>query len=449
VADLIVPTGTVLTIDQAHPLAPRYGLFRMEANATIVASVDLVIKADRAEFEANCVIDARGALGVQGSNGPDPIGGNGASGGDGGAGAAGTAGYNVMIETALTRVGGLSIASDGGMGGPGGRGGNGGVGSAIGGRGGQGGPGGPGGDAGQISLAWMRAAPGLPTAPGVPPDGHIYRSDGGPGGPGGTGGYGGVASSPFGKSGTAGPNGPGGANGKSLTPEVAWRVDIAKLLWAQAQDIGPPPRSGHGLAFDPARAKLVMFGGEAEGKTLGDTWEWDGQLWTQVADTGPAPRAYHGMAYDPIGANMLVFGGASKLAGADGNGQYLSDTWGWDGEVWTQLADTGPSARQAPAMAADPVRQRVTLFSGGQIGGQGNQAISDTWEWDGAAWIQVADTGPTGRLSAKLAYDQEASVLVLFGGLGSSQRQPTPGPGTVSSGGKWLTRVRVPALITP
>ena len=30
--DLIVPAGTVLKIDQAAQVAPRYGLFRMEAN---------------------------------------------------------------------------------------------------------------------------------------------------------------------------------------------------------------------------------------------------------------------------------------------------------------------------------------------------------------------------------------------------------------------------------
>src|SRR6202007_3285520 len=105
------------------------------------------------------------------------------------------------------------------------------------------------------------------------------------------------------------------------------------------------------------------------GNPFGDTWEWDGKLWSQVADTGPAPRAFHGMAYDPAGGRVLVFGGSSATAEANPTpAQYISDTWGWDGEAWIQLADTGPSSRQAPAMAADPARQRVVLFSGGQIG---------------------------------------------------------------------------------
>jgi hypothetical protein len=58
--DLIVPAGTVLKIDQASQVAPRYGLFRMDANAKIVAAIDLRIKASRAEFAAGCVIDASG-----------------------------------------------------------------------------------------------------------------------------------------------------------------------------------------------------------------------------------------------------------------------------------------------------------------------------------------------------------------------------------------------------
>ena len=52
--DLIVPAGTVLTITQASQVAPQYGLFRMEANSKIVASIDLTIKTSRAEFAQGC-----------------------------------------------------------------------------------------------------------------------------------------------------------------------------------------------------------------------------------------------------------------------------------------------------------------------------------------------------------------------------------------------------------
>jgi hypothetical protein len=411
VVDLVVHAGSTLTIGPTFVQAPRYDVFRMEAGATIYATVDLAIVADRAEFAENCMIDARGGAGASGTNGVF------GPGGPGGNGLPGQKGHNVKIEAALAKVGGLTVTTDGGAGGNGGAGGS----PApvpppqSGLPGGPGGAGGAGGDAGELSLIWTRATPGLPTAQDASPGGHLYRSNGGSGGAGGPGGGGGGG---FGSTGPMGPTGTVGLKGKTLTPHVTWRADVAALLWSQVQDIGPPARTGHGMAFDPARGKLVLFGGLAGGKAAGDTWEWDGTLWSQVADTGPSPRAYHGMAYDPAGHRVLVFGGAANDDAQDR--QYLNDTWGWDGQLWVQLADTGPSARQSPAMATDSKRQRVVLFSGGKIGPEAaNLGTLDTWEWDGAQWAQVADTGPSARLAAQLAWDETPGVLLLFGGAGA------------------------------
>ena len=43
-----------------------------------------------------------------------------------------------------------------------------------------------------------------------------------------------------------------------------------KLLWTQKQDIGPTPRMGHAMAFDAARGRTVLFGGDG----FGDTCDW-------------------------------------------------------------------------------------------------------------------------------------------------------------------------------
>jgi hypothetical protein len=442
--DLSVPVGTILKIDQASQVATQYGLFRMEANTKIVASIDLTIKANQAEFAEGCVIDASGAVGANGSDGAaGPMGANGGSGTNG---LPGQNGHNVTIEAGLAKVGGLTIITDGGAGGHGGAGGPGGNGQTGGpggifdrtpGSGGGGGSGAPGGDAGQISLVWTRLAANLPFASGASPSGHIYRSKGGLGGTGGAGGAGGSGGPAFEPQGPAGANGVTAANGKSLPVQVTWRANLAALLWVQKQDIGPGPRAYHDIAFDPGRSKLVLFGGLVAGKATGDTWEWDGRFWVQVADTGPTPRAYHAMAYDSARQRILLFGGsdgASVAAGAQGQRVYLSDTWAWDGQDWVQLADTGPSARQSHAMACDSGRGRVVLFSGGQISAQlANVAASDTWEWDGGDWAQVADTGPTARLGAKLGYVQGG--MLLFGGGGAG---PAPGDTWSWDGHQWL-----------
>jgi hypothetical protein len=180
---------------------------------------------------------------------------------------------------------------------------------------------------------------------------------------------------------------------------------MAKVLWTQKQDIGPRPRVGHAMAFDAARRRIVLFGGDSLANTLfGDTWEWDGESWTQVQDIGPSTRAFHAMAYDSVRRRSVVFGGRNA------NG-FLGDTWEWDGEHWTQVADSGPSRRMGHAMAFDPNRRRVVLFGGDAAG-----RLGDTWEWDGNEWVQQEDTGPSPRVHAAMAYDTRRSRLVLFGG---------------------------------
>jgi hypothetical protein len=181
-------------------------------------------------------------------------------------------------------------------------------------------------------------------------------------------------------------------------------------IWIQVSDIGPSPRTLHAMAYDSARQRLVLFGGLLPGaedqlKTFGDTWEWNGEYWTQVSDTGPGPSTHHAMTYDASIGRVVLHG---------------HETWEWDGDVWTQTeSEIGPGSRSSHAMAYDEVRKRVVLF-GGQ--GQGQAADNrDTWERNGATWGRVADTGPEPFLRPAMAYDGKR--VILFGGglIGSGE----------------------------
>ncbi len=130
-------------------------------------------------------------------------------------------------------------------------------------------------------------------------------------------------------------------------------------------------------------------------------------FWSQKQDIGPSPRAGHAMALDAVRKKIVMFSGVS-------GDQAVSDTWTWDGSLWTQAADTGPSARFGHAMAFDAARG-VTVLFGGRIPGQG--PLGDTWIWDGELWTQVADTGPMARSGHALADDPVATAVVLFGGI--------------------------------
>jgi hypothetical protein len=178
--------------------------------------------------------------------------------------------------------------------------------------------------------------------------------------------------------------------------------------WTQVADTGPSPRSGHGVAFDTNGAVVVLFGGlSSSGEMHGDTWQWDGSDWTQVADTGPSARTAHALAYDATRSRLVAFGGEAA-------GSLLQrDTWEWDGQDWAQLQDIGPDPRKHHTMAFDPSRGRTVLF-GGDLG---SGTASDTWEWDGASWAQLQDIGPGPTVAAAAVFD--GSAVLLFGGVAS------------------------------
>jgi hypothetical protein len=132
-----------------------------------------------------------------------------------------------------------------------------------------------------------------------------------------------------------------------------------RWLWTQKEDIGPSPRTGHGMAYEDARQRVVLFGGWAAGP-LGDTWEWDGSAWTQIADIGPSGRYYFGMTYDVSRQCVVLFGGFVW----QGQWELVGETWEWDGTEWTQIADTGPPKRLLTTMVFDSSRECLVLFGG-------------------------------------------------------------------------------------
>ncbi len=154
-----------------------------------------------------------------------------------------------------------------------------------------------------------------------------------------------------------------------------WRLIVSASASFYLAGVGRPfsvtlgnARSGHGLAYDTVRDRVVLFGGLGGGGTitafLNDTWEWDGSQWSPVADTGPPPRSNLGMVFD--GTRALLFGGG-------GSKSFFGDTWSWDGKHWTEIQDIGPGPRAPAGMVYDSDRNRSVLFGGGAF-------LGDTWE---------------------------------------------------------------------
>ena len=166
------------------------------------------------------------------------------------------------------------------------------------------------------------------------------------------------------------------------------------------------------MAFDAIRERVVLLGGVPITGAIADTWEWDGAEWTQVADTGPSARALNGLAYDAVREQVVLFGGG------DNTTPVLDDTWAWDGTEWTQVADSGPEARYTHAMTFDVAAERVLVF-GGLSAPPAQAELADTWAWDGAAWTEVAHFGPPAAMAASAECDGH-TVLHFGGGIATS-----------------------------
>lgn|GEM_PF-2477622 len=201
---------------------------------------------------------------------------------------------------------------------------------------------------------------------------------------------------------------------------------------------GPDRRTDAGMVYDSRRGRMVMFGGIAYGVDLrsansfnveypsNDTWEWDGQIWVKRNPaTLPPPLVGFGIAYDPVRARTVIFGGYTYPGPNYSIGtQVLSNAvWEWDGTNWTQAAPAiSPVARTQPRMCYDTVR-RETLMIGGNAY---PPSVTDPqvenhklWAWNGGQWTQRASL-PTidGNYmfpQNSFTFDQLRSKAVILG----------------------------------
>jgi hypothetical protein len=185
--------------------------------------------------------------------------------------------------------------------------------------------------------------------------------------------------------------------------------------WFEAVTMATPSvRLGASLVYVDNLAVCLLFGGSNPNTllSLNDVWTYDGLGWNLVNPTSPPPpRTGHGMAWDANRGRVVVFGGMDSLTGAV-NGE----TWELDPVtlVWTQvMTATVPPPRRDAGLAYD-TRRRVCVLHGGAD--TNLLPLNDTWEYDGTDWTPVTAAPPPARSGAGLVYDAARGVLVSFGG---------------------------------
>ena len=172
----------------------------------------------------------------------------------------------------------------------------------------------------------------------------------------------------------------------------------------------PPARAACAMVYDPVSQKTVMFGGFNRSQYFNDTWTFDGTNWKRIrTKVKPTARAAASAAYDTTLKQVVLFGGY--------NGQYLNDTWTWNGatSTWTQATPTHqPVPETLPMLFPDPITGRVDEFGG--YDGMFYQLT--TWRWRDGDWHKLyPQQFPSARAAAVFGTDPVRKQTVMFGGL--------------------------------
>jgi hypothetical protein len=201
---------------------------------------------------------------------------------------------------------------------------------------------------------------------------------------------------------------------------ATWRYD-GSTWTAIATPLALSPRTGCGLAYDPTRQRLVLFGGLDAGLgALDDVWEWDGAAWSQPL---PATRP-------PAGSNAMAWDGQRVVMVTPQVGAAVTSTWTWNGLAWSHLNDL-PAPYLEPRLALDPVHGLTLLASTFPIFGSSDHTfrlVGNSWQ----ATPFVLDARPS---SGALVFDGNRGALVAHDARQRRDHVLTPLPATAASYG--------------
>ncbi len=245
-----------------------------------------------------------------------------------------------------------------------------------------------------------------------------------------------AASSPYGSGGSYGgpdagiyilpPILPPGVGYSATGSREVWELNPATPAFTNRTaplDV-PSARYDQAMAYNPSTGKTYVYGGydSMTGQLFDDLWAWDGKTWAQVAtDVRPPARSAAGLAYDPARKSLILYGGNSA------NGNVYGDTWEWASSgKWTELnPSNSPEPLFGHGMVTDTTRNKILLFAGlgsynymGPFMGMGNEV----WEWDGTtmAWTDRTPTAstnaPIGRQYPVMAYDEGRQKMFVYDG---------------------------------
>jgi len=180
----------------------------------------------------------------------------------------------------------------------------------------------------------------------------------------------------------------GGEDATGSFLDETWSWD--GTTWAPLTTIEKPgPRARAAFSWDSLRDEGLLYGGTDGVVALGDTWRWTATGWvaaptaTMPGEGNGAGLLDHGMTFDPARDRHVLFGGTTAPGGTP-----RGETWEFDGIDWIQRVVAGPPPRTGAALAYVSALESTVAF-----GGFGPPRYSDTWEFRSPALARAESFG--------------------------------------------------------
>ena len=170
----------------------------------------------------------------------------------------------------------------------------------------------------------------------------------------------------------------------------------------------PGSRWGHVFIYNPNLKQIVLFGGTRErgGEYLNDTWIWNGDKWKKMNITSPAPRGFSAAVYHKKRKTIILHGGRGN------NHVTYSDLWEWNGENWKQIEDSSSFKADHHQMVYINDQNLILAFGGWN----GEAVMGDTWTWSNK-WEKLKIDSPPKRASFSMVSIEKTDNVILYGGL--------------------------------
>lgn len=203
---------------------------------------------------------------------------------------------------------------------------------------------------------------------------------------------------------------------RTFFPVLALAATLPCQWQEQTPASNPGPLSAMAMAANPAGLIVVSGGDTGTFPTPFSTatWLYSQGTWTQSPATGPSGRFEAQMVHDALRQRWVLYGGwTSPFSIGSGN----DETWEFDGAAWSQIATANtPGGFWKHAMSYDVLRGVTVLFGGATNGLPG--ATDGTYEYDGTDWTQrTPTTTPGWRENHSMCFHTNLGATVMFGGF--------------------------------